>query len=115
MRTPSLFKRQKGSVILAMLAMFVLVAGYMLVKALNDSNAARDGISSDAMAKAKDALIGSAATVMERSGGAEVNGFLLNPDLGSSRNTTPGEGITAGNFTGNSAGTSVLGRLPWRS
>lgn len=55
-------KSQKGSVILAMMAMFMVIAGYLLVKEFNNAFIARDKISDDALVKAKEALIGFAAT-----------------------------------------------------
>lgn len=84
MRIPSLPQRQKGSVILAILAMFMLVAGYMLMKEFNNAFVARDKISNDVLFKAKEALIGYAATYRDRQPSAgpiydQVFGYLPCP------------------------------------
>ena len=72
---------------------------------------ARDQGSENVLAQARDALIGKAAAERNNS----LFGFLQVPDLGSTRNSTPNEGESAGNFTGNVQNLSVVGRLPWRT
>jgi hypothetical protein len=75
----------------------------------------RDKATAEALAQAKEALIGYAITYADNNPN-EVFGYLPLPDLGSSRNNimTPGEGYAAGNFAGNSKNLTVIGRLPWR-
>ncbi len=107
-------KRQEGAALLVLIMILVVAASFLMLKALNTSHIGRDKITSAALAQAKDALIGWAITYSDTHS-SEVNGYLLLPDLGSSRNTTPEEGITAGNFPGNSNNTSVVGRLPWKT
>ena len=72
---------------------------------------ARERGTEDALMQAKDALIGKA--ISERNN--YLFGFLQTPDLGSTRNTIPEEGRSAGNFAGNAQNLSVIGRLPWRT
>lgn len=109
-------KRQHGSAILIILALIGLGAAFLLVSALNKANSqiGRDKITTDALAQAKAALIGS-AIIYADTHPAEVNGYLLLPDLGSTRNTSTGEGVSAGNFAGNALNLSVIGRLPWKT
>lgn len=108
--------RQRGAALLIILAIIGLGAAFLLVAALNKANKQidQDKNSAAALAQAKEALIGYAATY-GNTHPSEVNGYLLLPDLGSSRNTSAGEGVSAGNFAGNAANLSVVGRLPWKT
>lgn len=102
LQTPAKF--QRGSVVLAMLAMFMLVAGYMLVKAFNDSGVARDKISDDSLVKAKEALIGFAATYRDSHVGGPVFGYLPCP-------APTGNGVSVGPC--GAANISRIGLFPW--
>lgn len=106
-------KRQRGAALMVLLMVAGALAAYFLVRAFNSVNTERGKVISASLAQAKDALIGFAATYRDTHP-TEVPGQLLLPDLGSTRNTTPGEGNPAGNFTGNVTNNSVVGRLPWR-
>jgi type II secretory pathway pseudopilin PulG len=111
----SLSKRsQRGAILLVMLVIMVIGALALFVSSLSSSTIqiSRDKETADALAKAKEALIGYAVTYGDTHPN-QVNGLLPVPDLGTSRNLYPGEGNTAGNFSGNSANLSVIGRLPW--
>lgn len=112
----SIRKSQHGSALLIILAIIGIGAAFLLVSALNKANSQieRDKITTDVLAQAKAALIGYAITYADTHP-SEVNGPLLLPDLGSTRNTSTGEGVSAGNFAGNAANLSVVGRLPWKS
>ena len=100
-----------------MLVILVIGAAALLVSALNSSSVknARDRVTADALAKAKEALIGYAVTYGDTHTN-QVNGYLPMPDLGTSRNnnTNNVEGNTAGNFSGNAGNLSVMGRIPWQ-
>lgn len=107
--------RQRGSALLILTVFLVTAALAVFLKQLNQS-ASRpeyEGRSAAALAEAKEALIGKAA--MGSSAG--ILGLLPLPDLGTSRNSlsAEGEGATAGSFSGNAPGLSVVGRLPWRA
>lgn len=104
--------RQRGSALLMILMMLGVAAAYLFVTALTGTRdkLERDEVTAKALAQAKEALIGWSA-----SNTANRFGVLPLPDLGTSRNTTPGEGATAGNFTGNTKNLTVIGRLPWRT
>jgi len=109
-------RRQHGSALLAILIMLGIFAT-LLVGTLNraTSQNARNQSSADALVKAKDALIGYAATYQD-SHPTEVFGYLPLPDLGSSRNANgTDEGNAAGSFAGNAKNLTVIGRLPWRA
>lgn len=109
-------KSQHGSALLIILTIIGIGAAFLLVSAFNKANQQieRGKITASSLAQAKDALIGYAVMYGDTHI-SEVSGHLPIPDLGSSRNTTPGEGVTAGNFTGNAAELSALGRLPWKT
>lgn len=107
-------RRQRGAAFMIMLVILIIGAVTIFVSMLNSSalQIARDQTTADALAKAKDGLVGYAVTYADTHPN-QVNGFLPLPDLGSSRNAFPGEGNAAGNFTGNSSNLSVVGRIPW--
>jgi hypothetical protein len=112
---------QRGAALLVFALIFAVVLLSTFLNGLNSSSfkASREQTTSDALTQAKEALIGKA--VSERKN--DLFGFLQLPDLGTSRNLTPGEGCstiaeegcTAGNFPGNAKSLSVIGRLPWRT
>jgi hypothetical protein len=99
---------------MVMLVLLVLGTVTLLVSALSKAvmQTERDKITVDALAKAKEALIGYAITYGDNNAN-QVYGYLPLPDLGTSH-TTSNEGDAAGNFVGNTKNLSVIGRLPWR-
>jgi type II secretory pathway pseudopilin PulG len=106
------------SIIIVMAALAYLISG--LIPDL--SEARRERKSQEALAQARDALIGYALKYREdqRAQGqpGQVYGYLPLPDLGSTRNQNLGctnEGCDAANFAGNALNTTVIGRLPWRT
>jgi hypothetical protein len=107
MQTSTFAKRHRGSVVLAILAMFVVVAGYLLVKGLNESFVQRDKISDDALNKAKEALIGFAATYRDSPAhaGSPVFGYLPCP-------ATDGGGIAG---TCGALNVTLVRPLPWNT
>lgn len=72
----------------------------------------------EALAQAREALLGYALKYRDVEGSGVVYGYLPLPDLGSSRNNNVActdEGCDAANFTGNAPNVTVIGRLPWRT
>lgn len=112
------FKKQQGFALFLIAILLATAAATVTVKALKHRSGytqiARDRITADALAQAKEALIGYAATYRDNHP-SEVFGYLPLPDLGSSRNQTPDEGNAAGNFPGNHTNLTVIGKLPWRT
>ena len=104
---------QTGAALLIFMLIFLLAASYMAFSKLtvSDIHSDRQNSAASSLAQAKEALIGKA--VSEQKNG--FFGFLPTPDLGSTRNSTPAEGNSAGNFPGNAQNLSVIGRLPWKS
>jgi type II secretory pathway pseudopilin PulG len=125
------------SIIIVMAALAYLISG--LIPDL--SEARRERKSQEALAQARDALIGYALRYRDDQVAKDLNsdgdddramyGYLPLPDLGSSRNNNidpkckdalnnPLEGCDANTFTGiafdvNGIGPSVIGRYPWRT
>lgn len=114
-RTVSLIG-QRGAALMMLLLLVTVGALAFFVTSLNRATQQleRDKITAAALAQAKEALIGYAATYRDSHPG-DVFGYLPLPDLGSSRNGTPEEGNASGNFAGNSTNLTVIGRLPWRA
>ncbi len=116
--------RQSGAALLIFL--LVLMAGALayLVSNLTSSEIETRRVqkTQDALAQARDALIGYALRYREdqiADGQYDrVYGYLPLPDLGTTRNNNagcPDEGCDAANFAGNAFNTTVIGRLPWRT
>jgi hypothetical protein len=107
-----LYKRQ-GAALMLMLTILVIGAATLLVSSLSHSAAQieRDQKTADALAQAKDALIGDAVSQTL----VTSAGYLRLPDLGFMIGLTPSEGSSAPNFSGNSKDYSVIGKLPWRT
>ncbi|HMM54133.1 MAG TPA: hypothetical protein PKC23_03825 [Candidatus Desulfobacillus sp.] len=81
------------------------------------SEARRQRQTEEALAKARDALLGYALRYRDRYPD-RMYGYLPLPDLGTTRNNNVGctqEGCNAANFAGNALNTTVIGRLPWRA
>jgi type II secretory pathway pseudopilin PulG len=103
-------------VLLLLLLILGVLGASFAVHTLRGQDAARESQTSQALARAKQALIGYAVTYRDSHAG-ELSGYLPLPDLGSSRNNnlTPAEGNAAANFSGNGTNRSVAGRLPWKT
>jgi type II secretory pathway pseudopilin PulG len=104
-------KGQRGAALLAFALLFVVAAGYVLVSELNASaaRAARDERTSLALALAKEALIGYAATYPDNPATTDPlagPGPIPCPD-------TDNDGDAEGNCS-DASGTTI-GRLPWRT
>lgn len=99
---------QHGSAILIILTIIGLGAAFMLVSALNKANSqiGRDKITAAALAQAKDALIGYAASV-------DISGTKRPGDLPCPDNHPPGDALEGTPSTPCNA--SALGRLPWKT
>lgn len=105
-------KRQHGAALLIILTIIGIGAAVMLVSALNNASIRneRDRITADALAKAKDALIGYAVTYRD-SHPNNVFGYLPCPDVNNDGNADANQGSTQ------CAGKDipVVGRLPWKT
>ena len=102
--------KQRGAVLMVMLVILIIGATAMLVSSLNSvtPQLARDKNSSDALAQAKEALIGYAITYSDTH--TNVNGFLPCPDQG--------QNITQDGTANSSCAVtdiSAIGKLPWKS
>jgi hypothetical protein len=104
--------KPKGSALVFMLIMLGVFAT-LLVGALGKANRQieRDKITSAALAQAKEALIGYAASVALTLGGTKRPGDLPCPDI----NDDGFEEIGCGNAAGTTFQNFRLGRLPWKS
>lgn len=127
--------RQRGAALLIFSIIIVMAALAYLVSSFAPdlSEARRERKSQEALAQARDALIGYALRYRDDQVAKDLNsdgdddrvmyGYLPLPDLGSSRNQNIGcgqEGCDANTFTGiafdvNGIGPSVIGRFPWRT
>ena len=105
-------RKQRGAALMVMLVILVMGTAAFLVSSLSSSalQIGRDKITDDALAQAKEALIGYAASV-KFTGGAERPGDLPCPD-------TNNDGIaetSCGNASGSTGQNLRLGRLPWKT
>jgi hypothetical protein len=107
-------RRQHGAALMVMLVILIMGAVTIFVTSLSSSAIpiARDKVTADALAKAKEALIGYAVSQSITSAGD-----LRLPDLGYSDPllSIPAEGSSPPNFTGNIQGLSLIGKFPWKS
>ncbi len=106
--------KHRGAALLMILIIMVVGAAFLLSALNSNPQIERDKVTADALAQAKEALIGYAATYRDNNA-SDVFGFLPLPDLGSTRNGTPEEGNAAGSFLGNTTNLTVIGKLPWRT
>lgn len=104
---------QHGAALMLMLVIVVMGAAAFLVSSLNSSalRIKRNEISANALAQAKDALIGDTVTQSPIASA----GYLRLPDLGFGIGHMPAEGSSAPNFTGNLEDYPVIGKLPWKT
>ncbi|MBU0751922.1 MAG: hypothetical protein KJ787_11675 [Gammaproteobacteria bacterium] len=117
-------RRQRGAALLIFLILVVVGALTYLVNSLTpeEMNARRERQTQEALAQAREALLGYAMQYRDRQIATgqldHVYGFLPLPDLGTSRNNNTGcafEGCDAANFFGNALNISAIGRFPWRA
>ena len=108
-------RTQRGAALLVILLVVGVLGAFFALRAFN-AGVNRDKITIAALAQAKDALIGS-AVIYRDTHSTEVPGLLLLPDMGSTRNSANGEGVSGGAFTGpsNVRYLGAVGRLPWRT
>ncbi len=102
---------QRGAALMIMLVIMVMGAATVLVSSLNSSGLRieRDKITADALAQAKDALIGFAITYGDtHTTSPEVNGYLPCPDI---------NGIPEGSseLTCGNKNVSSIGKFPWKT
>lgn len=104
--------RQRGAALLVLFLVLGIAAATLLVTALTRQSARieNDTQTVDALAQAREALIGYAATTDPNT----VLGYLPTPDMGPAI-STGGEGTEAPGFAGNNADLNLIGRLPWRA
>lgn len=106
-------EKQRGVALMLMMVIVVMGAATILVSSLASSTPRikRNEISANALAQAKDALIGDTVTQSPIASA----GDLRLPDLGFGIGYTPAEGNSAPNFTGNLEDYPVIGKLPWKT
>lgn len=99
-------QKQQGAVLLLMVVILVVGAAAMLVNSLSATSLQlqRDKVTADALAQAKEALIGYAAT-------AARPGDLPCPDTNNDGATE----TSCGNGAGTTGQSSRIGRLPWKT
>ncbi len=105
--------KQQGFALFLLAILLATVAATVTVKALKHRSGniqiARDQITADALAQARDALIG--RTVSQLSVVTQT-GYLNLPDLGPGMNP---DGNATSNFSENNKDYSVIGKVPWKS
>jgi hypothetical protein len=104
--------RQSGAALLLMMLVVIIGASALLVTKLNRNTTqiAATSRTSEAMAQAKDAVLGFALSYPDRVPGSPVQ--LPCPDLDDTGATLEGEAHTA---NCGAPGVTVLGRLPWKT
>lgn len=105
-------QRQRGVVFIVMMVILVLGTATFLVSSLNSASLqiARDQVTADALAQAKEALIGYAASV-DLTSGSKRPGDLPCPDT----NNDGLQEASCGNASGSTGQTTRIGRLPWKT
>ena len=129
-RQRSLGRNQRGVVLIGLVALLVVGGLYFYLSNLSPEmiQARRQQLTAEALAQAREALIGYAVRYRETQQAKNppqtvVYGYLPLPDLGSMRNNNQltdtscygKEGCEAYNFLGNGINTTVIGRFPWRT
>jgi hypothetical protein len=96
-----------------MLVILVVGALYFLVDRSQSGRLQtdRDRLAAEAVAQAKESIIGDAVS----ESAVASAGYLRLPDLGFAIGSTPSEGSSAPNFSGNNKDYSIVGKLPWKS
>lgn len=104
--TPPFFHhKHRGSALLLLLIIVVVGAAFLLNALKSNPHIERDKVTADALAKAKEALIGYAATYRDSHAG-KVFGYLPCPDINNDGVADTPCGTTD---------SPVIGRLPWRT
>ncbi len=101
-------KRQNGIALLVFVTLLTGAVAMVFVSGLKDGRPMRESITNDALAEAKDALIGYAITYGDTHAG-QVHGYLPCPDQAG------GNPEGSAEPTCGSQDVSQLGRLPWRT
>lgn len=127
-RRRSLRRNQRGFVLIALVAFLVMGGLYFFISNLSPEfiQARRQQLTGEALAQARDALIGYAVRYREdqiNDGQLDrVYGYLPLPDLGSSRNNNVDPKCNDAGFrlegcdaASNTVNRTVIGRLPWRT
>lgn len=108
--------RQRGYALIVLVALLATATLTLTAKMLGNDvgqQNARDRITADALAQAKEALIGYAVTYADtHPSPQQVAGYLPCPDTAGTADTN-GEG--ASTLTCGTLDTSVIGRLPWKT
>jgi hypothetical protein len=122
-RPPRNRRSDSGFALVAFLALFAAGVLYYIVSGLAPSivDTYRNRKTQEAMAQARDALLGYALQYRDQQIAAGTNdamyGYLPLPDLGTSAPhniACASEGCDTVNFSGNAIGATVIGRFPWR-
>jgi hypothetical protein len=102
---PRRLRKQRGSIVVVLLAVLVLFATYAMFQSLNIAavRVERDRVTNESLAKAKEALVAYAVSDANRPG------ELPCPDIDDDGAATPGV-----DYVG-SACASLIGRLPWKT
>lgn len=105
--------KQRGAALMVMLVIVVMGVAAVLLSSLSSTalQIERDKMTADALAQAKEALIGDAVSQSPVSSA----GYLRLPDLGFGIGSAPAEGSSAPNFAGNNKDYSVIGKVPWKT
>jgi hypothetical protein len=104
-RKPAHPRLAQGSALVFILIILMAGAAFLVSALRSNPQVERDKITADALAQAKEALIGYAATYRDTRPG-EVFGYLPCPD-------TDNDGVAQANCGGTDV--SVIGRLPWQT
>lgn len=113
-RKPAHPRLAQGSALVFILIILMAGAAFLVSALKSNPQVERDKITADALAQAKEALIGYAATYRDKGNPNDVFGYLPLPDMGTSRATAT-EGSNAANFAGITKNLTVIGRLPWQA
>lgn len=123
-RRRSLGRKQRGFLLIALVALLAIGGLYFFISNLSPEQiqARRRQLTGEALAQAREALIGYAVRFREdqlaTGTSGVVYGYLPLPDLGNTRNQNVScteEGCDAANFAGNALNVTVIGRFPWRT
>jgi len=123
-RRGSLGRKQRGFLLIALVALLAIGGLYFFISNLSPEQfqARRRQLTGEALAQAREALLGYAVRFREdqlaTGTSGVVYGYLPLPDLGNTRNQNVScteEGCDAANFAGNALNVTVIGRFPWRT
>ncbi len=105
--------RQQGVALILLLTVLTLLGLTLFIRQFSNAQYQIRSMqnSSQALAEAKEALIGDAISRIHVSDVA----YLRLPDIGQNLAGNPTEGVASLNFTGNTKNYSVLGKFPWKT